>query len=99
MYVDLVTVRKAVPIGIRIVGIRAGEELLQIRVPVEIGGVRIHPGDIVVGDVDGVCVVPKAAEFDTFMGAIEKARGEKTVKKAIENGMSAREAFERFGIL
>jgi hypothetical protein len=48
---------------------------------------------------DGVCVVPRAADQEVFRGAFEKARGEKTVRKALEQGMSAREAFEKFGIL
>jgi regulator of RNase E activity RraA len=49
--------------------------------------------------VDGVCVVPKAAEEEVFVRALEKARGEKKVRKAIEEGMSAKEAFETFGIM
>lgn len=34
------------------------------QVPVRVGGIMVHPGDIIVGDVDGVVVVPreKAAE-------------------------------------
>jgi hypothetical protein len=30
------------------------------QVPVCVGGVMVHPGDIVVGDVDGVVIVPHA---------------------------------------
>ena len=67
--------------------------------PIEIDGVRIQPGDIVFGDRDGVCVVPQSAEIEIFMAALEKARGEKTVKEAIENGMSASEAFATYGIM
>ena len=33
------------------------------------------------------------------VGAIEKARGEKLVQQAIEQGMSASEAFRKFGIM
>jgi regulator of RNase E activity RraA len=51
------------------------------------------------GDIDGVCVVPRQAEQEVFAGAIEKARGEKTVQKAIQAGMSAGEAFRKFGIM
>jgi regulator of RNase E activity RraA len=29
-------------------------------VPVQVGGIVVHPGDIIVGDVDGVVVVPRA---------------------------------------
>ena len=74
-------------------------KVIDFRVPLEIGGVRIRPGDIVFGDVDGVLVVPREAERDIFVGAIEKARGEKIVQKAIEEGMSASEAFKKYGIL
>ena len=44
-------------------------------------------------------MVPREAEEEIFMGAIEKARGEKLVGKAIEDGMSASEAFRKFGIM
>jgi len=74
-------------------------KVIDFRVPIEIGGARIQPGDILFGDVDGVCVVPKAAEEEVFVRALEKARGEKRVRKAIEDGMSAKEAFETFGIM
>ena len=69
------------------------------RVPIEVGAVRIDPGDIVFGDIDGVLVVPVAAESEVFHQALEKARGEKTVKRDLESGISATEAFARHGIM
>ena len=74
-------------------------KVIDFRVPIEIEGLRIQPGDIIFGDVDGVLVVPREAEEDIFRGAIEKARGERLVAKAIEAGMSAGEAFRKFGIM
>lgn len=74
-------------------------KVLDFRIPIEIEGVRIQPGDILFGDEDGVLVVPKASEREVFHRAIEKARKEKTVRKAIEGGMTARQAFDEFGIL
>ncbi|MCI0620622.1 MAG: RraA family protein [Acidobacteria bacterium] len=74
-------------------------KVIDFRVPLEIGGTRILTGDILFGDVDGVCVVPRAAEEEVFARALEKARGEKKVRQAIEGGMSAKEAFETFGIM
>jgi len=38
-------------------------------------------------------------EEEVFTLALEKARGEKKVRKAIEEGMSACAAFEKFGIM
>ena len=74
-------------------------KVVDFRLPIEVAGTRIQPGDIVFGDVDGVCVVPGAAVEAVFQAAFEKARGEKTVRTALEAGMSAREAFARYGIL
>ena len=74
-------------------------KVIDFRVPLEIGGVRVNSGDIVFGDIDGVCIVPREAETEVITKALEKARGEKLVKKAIEGGMSAREAFDKFGIM
>jgi len=73
--------------------------VVDFRVALEIDGVSVRPGDIVFGDVDGTCIVPRAAEADVFAAALEKARGEQTVRKAIEAGMSATEAFRIYGIL
>jgi hypothetical protein len=44
-------------------------------------------------------VVPREAEEEVFAGALEKARGEKTVMQALQSGMSAAQAFEKYGIL
>src|SRR5579871_462498 len=74
-------------------------KVLDYRVPIEMDGVRIEPGDILFGDADGVCVVPKAAEQDVLARALEKARAEKTVGRAIDEGMTACDAFAKFGIL
>jgi len=69
------------------------------RVPIEIGAVRIRSGDIVFGDIDGVCVVPQEAARDVFSKALEKARGEKLVRKALEAGVTAVAAYREYGIM
>lgn len=69
------------------------------RLPIEIGGVSIRPGDILFGDIDGVLVVPAEAARETFTLALEKVRGERTVRKALEEGMSAADAFRTYGIM
>jgi len=76
---------------------RAG--VVDFRCPIEIGGVWIAPGDFVFGDLDGVVIVPKAVETEVVARALEKARAEKVVRKAIEGGMSATEAFTKYGVL
>lgn len=74
-------------------------KVIDYRVPIEIKGVKIAPGDIVIGDVDGVCIVPRKHEQKVFSLAIDKARGEKMVLKKIQEGMGAKDAFEKFGIM
>lgn len=74
-------------------------KVIDFRVPIDIDGVIVNPGDIIVGDIDGVCVVPQECEEEIFKDAIEKARGEKVVLTKIQEGMSAKDAFEKYGIL
>ena len=69
------------------------------RVAIRINGVLIQPGDIVFGDLDGVCVVPSDAEEEVFQLAVSKANQENTVRKAILSGMSTVEAFERYRVM
>jgi regulator of RNase E activity RraA len=74
-------------------------KVIDFRISVEIGAVRIEPGDIIFGDVDGVCVIPRALEKEVFTGALEKARGENAVRAALESGMAAVDAFAKYGIM
>lgn len=74
-------------------------KVIDFRVPIEIRGVMIKPGDIVVGDIDGVCIVPQQYEVEVITKALEKARGEKMVQKKIIEGMSAKAAFDQYGIM
>ena len=73
--------------------------VVDFRVPIMFGDVRVRSGDIVFGDLDGVCVVPREAEEEVLCRALEKARGEKCVKNALEAGMSTVEAYRQFGIM
>jgi len=74
-------------------------KVIDFRCTVHIDQAVIRPGDIIVGDIDGVLVVPREAEEEVFSKSIEKARGEKMVMKALQEGMSAVEAFTKFGIM
>jgi regulator of RNase E activity RraA len=74
-------------------------KVIDYRVPIEFNRVRVNPGDIVFGDLDGLLIIPKQVEEEAFSGAIEKARGEKMVQKALLEGMSTVDAFKKFGIM
>ena len=74
-------------------------QVVNYRCAIEVGGVHVDPGDFVFGDMDGVLIVPRVHIDEVIERALEKARGEKEVRKAIEKGMSSTEAFAKFGIL
>lgn len=73
--------------------------VIDFRCTIEIGKVIINNGDLVFGDMDGVVIIPKQVATECIEKSIEKASAEKVVRKAIEDGMSATEAFKVFGIL
>jgi 4-hydroxy-4-methyl-2-oxoglutarate aldolase len=74
-------------------------KVIDWRIPIEVDGVRVEPGDVVYGDRDGVVIVPSALVEPAFAGAFEKVRGENAVLKALEAGMTAADAFSKFGIM
>ncbi|NCC65909.1 MAG: RraA family protein [Spirochaetia bacterium] len=74
-------------------------QVVDFRCRIEIGQVTICDGDIVFGDVDGVLIIPQDLAPEVISLALEKAAAEKVVRKAIEEGLSATAAFQKFGIL
>lgn len=75
-------------------------EVVDFRCPITFGnGARVSPGDLLVGDRDGVLVIPKSAENEIIQRAYEKVVGESRVRDSILNGMSASEAYKTFGIM
>lgn len=73
--------------------------VVDFRLTIKIDEVTVHSGDIIFGDLDGVCVIPKQLEREIIRDALEKVSGEKLVQKAIENGMSAVDAFKEYGVM
>lgn len=74
-------------------------QVADYRCDIQVGDVWVRPGDLVFGDLDGVLVIPRKFEEEVITRSLEKARGEKLVRKEIENGMSSTEAFAKYGIL
>jgi regulator of RNase E activity RraA len=63
-------------------------KVVDYRIAIEIEAVRVRPGDYLLGDIDGVCVIPVEAATEVFSKALEKARGEKLVRKRQAAGTS-----------
>ncbi|KXT79449.1 hypothetical protein STRDD11_02269 [Streptococcus sp. DD11] len=53
-----------------------------------VGGVTIHQGDLVIGDCDGVVVIPQADEEQVLARAFQKFEKEKEILAAIQSGQT-----------
>jgi 4-hydroxy-4-methyl-2-oxoglutarate aldolase len=75
------------------------QKVVAFDVAVEIDGVAIAPGDIVIADRDGVAIVPQAVGAAVLKLALDKARAEDGFRDAVKGGMSLTEAYARFKVL
>jgi len=74
-------------------------KVIDYRIAIEFGGIKVAPGDVVFGDRDGVIIVPAYAVDEAFSEALEKARTENLVRKALQDGMSTVEAFAKYKVM
>src|SRR5207237_1659563 len=59
---------------------RDRNRVVDIDVPVEIGGVLFSPGDLVIADADGIVVVPQTVEAEAIEAAWDKVQAENVVR-------------------
>jgi 4-hydroxy-4-methyl-2-oxoglutarate aldolase len=74
-------------------------KMIERDVPVICGGVAISPGDIIIGDADGVVVVPQAVESRIVALLAEKIAGESNTLAALRAGDYLRDVYARYGVL
>ena len=65
--------------------------------PITIGDVLIHPGDYVLGDRDGMVILPKDRAGEIVDAAEQAIATENKVRTAILNGMDPQEAYLQYG--
>ncbi len=56
--------------------------------PIQCGGLMVHPGDLVVGDRDGVAVIPQSKAEQVINDAIAKNQKEEEIRQRILEGVS-----------
>ncbi|HEX2912003.1 MAG TPA: RraA family protein [Chloroflexia bacterium] len=67
----------------------------EINLPISCGGVSVQPGDLIVGDADGVVVVPRASEHEILKKALDKlAKDEARASKYSGTAETARKYLE-----
>jgi regulator of RNase E activity RraA len=79
---------------------RVRGRVIDYRCPIEFAnGARVDPGDVIVGDIDGVLVIPRARADEIVSAALEKVEGEEAVRLMIERGESTEAIFGKTGIM
>jgi len=85
------------PVYSRSYSMRTGKDRVQVdatNVPVNIGNARVHPGDLMRGDSDGVIVIPKEYEEKVLAAAEAIEAAEEKIRASLESGMRLDEARE-----
>lgn len=74
--------------------------VIDFRCPIQFSnGVTVDSGDLVIGDIDGVVVVPAKVEATIIADALNKVRDENMVAIKIREGMPTREVWDRYGVM
>lgn len=87
------------PIYSRSYSMKTGKDRVQVDatgITVEIGGALVRQGDILVGDADGVVVIPSERAGQVLDLADEIATAENAIRQAITQGMSLRDARAKY---
>lgn len=71
----------------------------EIDVPIECAGVVITPGDLVLGDADGVVIVPRDVEDEALAGAFAKVFGEDRTRDELAAGVKLKDVFAKYRVL
>lgn len=85
--------------GIRPLDSMGRAKLMAYDVPIQCGGVLVHPGELIFADFDGIVVIPKAVEKQVLTLAQEKAGKEDRSRADLVAGKTLREVYDTYGVL
>lgn len=74
-------------------------DIVEIGQPIKIDDVEAKTGDYLLGDEDGVVVIPNEIAIDAIRKAEEKVSGENVARADLANGVPMGEVFRKYGIL
>ena len=67
------------------------------QIPIKIGNVTIKPNDVVLGDIDGVLIVPREIAYDVLLRAEEIKENEKKIFSWVKAGDSIKSITKKGG--
>ena len=86
--------------GIRPLDSKGRGLVIAYDVPVQCGGVLVHPGDLIFADFDGIVVIPKTVdEEEVFQKAKEKVTAETLSREELLDGKTLKEVYSKYKAL
>jgi 4-hydroxy-4-methyl-2-oxoglutarate aldolase len=85
--------------GIKPVDSRGRGMVVDYNIPTLCGGVVVSPGDLIVGDYDGVVVIPAPLIDKTLELAREKISRENDSRRDLMNGAYLADVYAKYGVL
>ncbi len=72
-------------------------QITHYQIPIKIGDAVIKPNDVILGDIDGVLVIPREIAYDVLLRAEEIRENEKKIFAWVKSGESAKEITAKGG--
>lgn len=73
--------------------------VVEYNIPITIGGVEVSPGDLVFADLDGIIVIPRAAEKEVIDRVLDRISTENAVRRELLEGKSMSDVWSRYRVL
>lgn len=85
--------------GRRPIDFRARMQVVSMHSTVQLGGVHVAHGDLILADDDGTVVIPQKVEADVLSAAKERASTESAVLEELLSGATLREVWDKYKVL
>jgi len=85
--------------GIKPVDSRGRGIVVDYNVPVECGGVVVSPGDLIVGDFDGIIAIQAEKVDEAIRLATDKVERENSTREELLQGAYLRDVYNKYGVL
>jgi len=85
--------------GPRPVDISGRGSVISVGRPIEVAGVAVRPGDVVVAEVDGIVIVPQEVAEETVSRAFEKVAKEDGAREDLRAGVLLSEVWSKYRVL